>query len=278
VREHPLSDERVEAAAEEIVRVEALLEPWKLRSDVCDLPAFFDRNERVYLAFSGGRDSLALLHMCGTWGRDKLSLVWLNTGLQMPEMTTFCRSFADHFDLIELAAPSIPKHWDQVGTPTELMPIETGDRPAIVTPWASCCATNKLLPIADFLRSVKGQAGFLFSHRRTDSTMLAAHMHSMIGPNIEVENPLYAWDDARLDAYLAEHKVPLPLHYRAGVTDSLDCAICPARMTRERMAYLRKHIPQMADAAEAMGHIALREASKAWRATSEVFGDNGRSH
>ena len=38
----------------------------------------FARHERVFLSFSGGKDSLAILHLCEPY-RDRLSLVWVNT-------------------------------------------------------------------------------------------------------------------------------------------------------------------------------------------------------
>lgn len=84
----------------------------------------FARHDRVFLAFSGGKDSLAVLHLCKPY-RDRLTLLWVNTGLSGIRMTEFVRSFGDRFDLIELAPERpVEEQWREHGIPAVVLPLD----------------------------------------------------------------------------------------------------------------------------------------------------------
>ena len=62
----------------------------------------FARHERVFLSFSGGKDSLVLSHLREPY-HDRLTLIWTNTGHMAPPMVEFVRSFGGRFNFIEVA-------------------------------------------------------------------------------------------------------------------------------------------------------------------------------
>ena len=58
-------------------------EPASISSARAAIAAAFDTDRRVFLGFSGGKDSLTLLHLCEPW-HDRLTLIWVNTGYMAP--------------------------------------------------------------------------------------------------------------------------------------------------------------------------------------------------
>ena len=55
-----------------------------------DLTKLFNRHKKAVLSFSGGKDSLACLHLCRPY-RDKLTVAWVNTGAAFPHIVEFVR-------------------------------------------------------------------------------------------------------------------------------------------------------------------------------------------
>lgn len=61
--------------------------------------------DQVYISFSGGLDSTALLHIARDLYPD-MRAMFLNTGLEYPEITTFVKSF----DNVDIVHPKMPFH------------------------------------------------------------------------------------------------------------------------------------------------------------------------
>ena len=85
-----------------------------------DLATLFDCHQRAVLAFSGGKDSLVCLDLCRDY-RDKLTVVWVNTGAAFPHMVEFVRKAAEGYSLIELHSDQAAWH-AQHGLPAEIVP------------------------------------------------------------------------------------------------------------------------------------------------------------
>jgi phosphoadenosine phosphosulfate reductase len=87
-----------------------------------------------------------------------------------------------------------------------------------------CCQIRKVNPLAKALR---GKSAWVTGLRRAQSVTRAAL------PLLEYDeeydlfkiNPLYMWSDAELEAYIAQHKLPLHPLYAQGFT-SIGCAPC----------------------------------------------------
>ena len=78
-----------------------------------DLESLFARHDRAVLAFSGGKDSLVCLDLCRDY-RDKLTLVWVNTGAMFPHMVDFVRKAAEGFNFVELTSDQAGWHEEPV--------------------------------------------------------------------------------------------------------------------------------------------------------------------
>ena len=232
-------------------------------ADTTALAALFERYERVFLGFSGGKESVALTHMLEPW-RDRVTLLWVNTGVMAPHMAEFIRGFrARGWTLEELPSPNLIEHWMTAGTPAEVFPQDnvTGLAQPRLQPWAHCCRVIRQEPLNAFLRDQEGPACLINGQRRDDlGGATVSGLSSQLPSSVEVVQPLAGWSETDVLSYVDRHGLALPSQYAAGYRDSIECTICPAPMKAERMRYLRRHYP---DAAE----VAAGQARHAYAAT-----------
>lgn len=227
------------------------------------LAAIFERHGKVFLGFSGGKESVALCHLLEPW-RDRVTLVWVNTGVMAPHMVDFVRGFRDQgWALIELQSPNVLEHWAAVGTPAEVFPQDnvSGLAEPRLQPWAHCCRTIRQEPINAFLREQDGPVCFINGQRRADrGGATVAGLASHLPPTVEIVMPLAKWTTRELLLYVEYHVLDLPPQYAEGYADSIECIICPAPMKAERLAYLKRRYPAIAP-------MVLGEAQKSAQAT-----------
>lgn len=230
--------------------------------DDTSLAAVFGRHERAFLAFSGGKESVALAHMLRPW-RERVTLLWTNTGVMAAHMIEFVRAYRDHgWTLEELHSPNLAEHWQAAGTPAEVFPLANvnGEAEPRLQPWLHCCGVIRQGPINAFLRAQDGPTCLINGQRRLDAGATVAGLKSQLPATVEVAMPLMDWSEADVMAYVAQHGLTLPSQYAAGYADSLECLPCPAPMNAARLRYLRRHHPDMAA-------IATEAAETATRAT-----------
>ena len=218
-----------------------------------DLAAIFARHDKAVLAFSGGKDSLVCLHLCRPY-RDKLTVVWVNTGAMFPHMVEFVRKATEGFNYIELTSDQAG--WiAQFGYPADVVPVVNSiwrdggrdDSPrTLVQPWTACCAKVRFGPILEYLAQ-SGATAFIHGQRKSDKGGWLIQP----GPDAKIEDvPLIRdWSDQDVFDYLAHHKVELPEQYACGVKDSLECWSCTAltdepALERKRLyAYMAVRYP-----------------------------------
>lgn len=194
-----------------------------------NLADLFARHQRVYLSFSGGKDSIVLADLCKPW-RDQVTLVWANTGIMWPHMVEFIRGYAGLFKLLE----GSPKQdfrafWGEHGLPADVVPIDNavGRRWPRLQSWTTCCWAMRTQPLLDSLKS-DGATAILHGQREADKSFCTSH-DSMWGypDGLEVAGPIWDWEDRDVMGYVARHRLALPGQYRSA-SSSLECAICPA--------------------------------------------------
>ena len=210
------------------------------------LAALFDRHQRVFLGFSGGKDSIALAHMLEPW-RDRVTLLWVNTGYMAAHMAEFVRAFGDRFDLVEIASPSLPQVWEASGTPADVAPFRNvlGQDSPRFQPWRACCFTVRQAPINDFLRR-QGPCCYITGQRADEAGgATLAGLRSNLPPAVEVALPLTHWSEADVFAYVAQHGLKLPRQYAEGYPGSIECTVCPAQVHPSRMDYLARQYPEV---------------------------------
>ncbi|PSC02697.1 hypothetical protein SLNSH_22820 [Alsobacter soli] len=235
-----------------------------------DLHAALDGHDRVFLAFSGGKESVVLAHMLEPW-RDRVTLLWTNTGHMAPHMVEFVRAYSERFRLVELAPASLMGFWRDSGIPSEVVPTAnaSGDRLPRIAAWQACCAVNRTQPKVDHLARYGAPCAYVHGQRRDDP--LIPTWEQRYPENVEAIAPLWEWAEADVMAYIARHGLALPAQYGEGYRDSLECIVCPAPMTAQRMAYLRRAYPEAAETAAQAMRVVLQETERAAIAIAEVI-------
>jgi 3'-phosphoadenosine 5'-phosphosulfate sulfotransferase (PAPS reductase)/FAD synthetase len=227
------------------------------RAAIADL---FARHERVFLSFSGGKDSLTILHLCEPY-RDRLTLLWVNTGLSGSCMVEFVRSFGERFDLIEVAPERpVAEQWAEHGIPAVVLPLEHIEgvdfRSPRLQPWLSCCGANRVQPVLDFLKAQEGPCAFLNGQRSRDQAATLAGLSGALPASVEVSLPIWDWSDTDVLAFVAEQAIPMHPHFAVSPS-SPECLRCPAIGSREKMNLLDQHYPEDAAFVRQAGRYAL---------------------
>lgn len=244
----------------------------KARAEIAKL---IQREGRFLLAFSGGKESALLAELCRPY-RDRVSLLWVNTGFMFPHVEAFIREYGKTFDLIELKS-DLPGNWRANGLPAEVLPIgnalpggcHTGER---LQAWTACCEANRNRPAFVFINALPVPVTLIHGQRLEDRSPGNGISGWPFPPNVSVVAPLAEWLEDDVFVFHSVHRVRLPDHYLE-VADSLDCWSCPAmfltRAAPQRIDYMARRYPRelamvlpgvrriRAAAAEAMSRLDL---------------------
>jgi len=209
-------------------------------------PIFPPVSGKIALQFSGGKDSLAVAHLLREhWGR--LTFYHLDTGDLLPEVE-------DIVDDIEAIVPDFrrietnPATWQaEHGLPSDLVPTTCtpfglmigAARQPIVDRFA-CCVANLMQPIHERMVA-DGIKLVIRGTKRCDLAKLPAE-DGPTGLGYDLWQPLMDWSHERVFAYLREVGAPICRVYDS-VTNSPECATCPAWWSEGRSAYLKQHHP-----------------------------------
>lgn len=184
------------------------------------------------LQFSGGKDSLACLHL---W-RDRLDetvVVWCNSGAAYPETIAQMeriRSWVPHFLEVKGDQPGVIERY---GYPSDVVPVLASPQGEVVRKragvriqsWMECCARSLWAPMYQAVKAlgikrvVRGQ--------RNDEFLTGPIRHGDFVDGIEYVLPLQEWSAADVLAYLKEVGAELPEYYGSERT-SRDCWSCTA--------------------------------------------------
>lgn len=94
-----------------------------LRSPEETIADAIERYGRVALAFSGGMESLLLLELARPH-RDRVTVIWTNTGAMFPHMVDFIREATRGFDFVE-ARSDVRASFGKDGFPAKPFPLPT---------------------------------------------------------------------------------------------------------------------------------------------------------
>lgn len=200
------------------------------------------------LQFSGGKDSLACLHLLEPeW--DQLTVAWVNTGAAFPETIAQMKEMAHmvpHFVEIQ-SQQSI----DQEGYPVDVLPIAStaigqqfeGAKGRKFQSRYACCGTALWGPTQRAMREM-GATVIVRGQKKADERKSNIPSGTVI-EGIRYEFPLEEWSDQDVIEYLASRGVALPANYGPMMT-SLDCWNCTAYLNDNvgKFAYMRQHHPE----------------------------------
>jgi phosphoadenosine phosphosulfate reductase len=185
------------------------------------------------LQFSGGKDSLACLHL---W-RDKLDetvVIWCNSGAAYPdtiEQMERVKSWVPNFLEVRGNQPAVIERY---GYPSDVVPVlssphafrvDTRTGPMIQS-FMDCCARSLWAPMFNAVkqmgitRVVRGQ--------RNDERLTGPVRNGDVVDGIEYALPIQDWTEAEVFAYLREVGAEIPAYYETGERTSRDCWSCTA--------------------------------------------------
>ena len=210
---------------------------------------FFNRHEKVALMFSGGKDSLACLHLVKDY-LDKTIVVWVNTGANFPEIEQMMRevkAIVTHFHEIKTDQPSSIK---ANGYPVDVVPVNytklgqsvTSIKDFKLRSYFECCAENFWIPCDAEMRKL-GVTGVIRGQRNSEAHR-APIKSGHIENGIEYHLPIESWKDSEVIDYLRSKDVVIDERLSMAHS-SLDCWNCTAYMAEsaDRFKYIKKHHP-----------------------------------
>ena len=209
--------------------------------------SILDRHERIALSFSGGKDSLAVVYLLRDH-LDRVAVYHLDTGDLLPEQVEVVRH-------VERMAPNFVRVETHVndwiarnGLPTDLLPYSAheigqamGAGRKLVTRF-ECCYANLMLPLWQQIVD-DGNTLVIRGTKRADMARLPASSGEVYD-GVELFHPLDNWTNDDVFAYLDEVGAPISRVYQH-VTNSPECARCPAWWGEKRAAYLRQFYPSL---------------------------------
>ncbi|MDR1954667.1 MAG: phosphoadenosine phosphosulfate reductase family protein [Candidatus Methanoplasma sp.] len=230
---------------EEFVRSnKAYLESIEMNA-VSDIRSFVSKKDvPITVSFSGGKDSLAAYGVASK-AVDKLTLLFIDTGLEFPETIEYTGRFAEENGLRMIKASAGNAFWDNVGM---------FGPPAKDFRW--CCKACKLGPVTELISKEFPKGTITVEGNR----MLESFSRSDIGfvsknpfvPNQTNLNPVRAWSAAEVWGYIWLRGLRYnPLYDRD--FERIGCYLCASCLASEWRNTERLH-PDMYSEWEAFLH------------------------
>jgi phosphoadenosine phosphosulfate reductase len=204
------------------------------------------KHARIALQFSGGKDSLAMLHLMRKhW--DRMTVYWVNTGDAFPETLDLAervRKMVPNFVEIDGNQPQvIAMH----GIPSDIVPVSAtpigvsnGGHGVLMQDRYSCCMRTVMLPLA---RRMIDDGITLIVRGQKEADALKAPLRSGdVDEGIEYLFPLEDWTDEDVMTFLEEEGIELPRYYES-MRSNPPCLSCSAWWDDGRAAYMKQHHP-----------------------------------
>lgn len=205
------------------------------------------RHERAILAFSGGKDSLAVLRLLYPY-RDRVTVATVDTGAIFPHMVEFIREATKDYSL-HVIRTNQAEYWRVHGIPSRIVPLYNhpqvgfiqhahGER-ILINDWLGCHQSLVNQPMNDYVQN-SGASLFIMGQRDDEGYMEQPKTNGAA----EVFLPISEWTGAIVFEYLASIGVKPPKHYQEGIRTSLDCWNCPAEATEQVVRFIKREHPE----------------------------------
>lgn len=218
-----------------------------------DFAPLFARHKVCVLQFSGGKDSLACLHLLRPFW-DRLTVLWCDTGDAFPE------THAQMAEIRALVPHFVVAHGDQrgqvaeYGTPLDLVPMwDTplgrqcdSTRTRRFQTVFGCCQANIWNPLQAATAALG--ATLVIRGQRLSEAKKSPTRSGAVVNGVEYLFPLEGWSEARVLNFLRDKGVSLPANY-GHFNSSADCMTCTAYMHENggKYRYLREKHPHAAE-------------------------------
>lgn len=180
------------------------------------------------LAFSGGKDSLACLHlMLSTLD----CAIYVNTGFAYPETLELVEYARTMLSVHEVVSDRKRQN-EREGIPSDVVPINwtrlgqemTGVKPAMVQSYLGCCFENLALPLFQKAKEL-GVTELVLGQRLEEGHKSPARDGNIVD-GIKRLHPIEDWTTDQVMSYLST-KMEMPAHFHIKHS-SLDCYDCTA--------------------------------------------------
>ena len=180
------------------------------------------------LAFSGGKDSMACLHLL----RDELDCaIFVDSGFAYPE-TLALVDYAKTIVRTVIVRSDRAGQNKSEGVPADVVPIDwtrlghalSGAKDVMVQSYLGCCYENLFVPL--HAEAKRMGVTRLYIGQRSEEAHKSQLQSGAVVDGIERIYPIEDWTEAQVFSYLAE-KMTVPAHYRIRHS-SLDCYDCTA--------------------------------------------------
>lgn len=210
-------------------------------------------DEKAALQFSGGKDSLALLHMAVPY-MDRITVFFGDTGAVYPHVKQFVLDTCAELGVRPVVvSPFMPvaEFTEQYGYPSDIVPTERAPEAAWMMPkgqtkiqsYVSCCGNMLWAPMQAAIKQ-SGLKIILRGTKACDPHVTVPHGHK--DEHFEYRSPLWGWTDQEVFMYLEGKNVP---DQYPQIADSMDCWLCTAHMTgefaRAKLDYAKQKYPAL---------------------------------
>lgn len=199
------------------------------------------------LAFSGGKDSMACLHLC----KSSIDIaIHVDTGKSYPE-TRKMVAYANTIVPVVVVESDREGQNEREGIPSDVVPVDyttfgqslTGEKAVKIQSYHDCHFQNIGLPL--LLKAAElGVTSLILGQRNDDRHKSTAKDGDMI-EGITRLHPIEGWTDDDVFNYLRSVMV-VPLHYYRVEHSSLDCYDCTAftKSSKDRIEYTKETHPE----------------------------------
>ena len=213
---------------------------------------------RTAVQFSGGKDSLAVLHlMRGRFDSDT-TVYFGDTGIAYPHIARFvaatCAAFGLRLKVVKPTVSALAFHAKQ-GLPADIVPVEcsaemqpylSSRREPLLQSGLSCCSALLWRPLQEALLADGVRVVYRGSKKCDGQVGVADGFVDAHG--IIYRSPLWDWSEKDVFDYLKAAGAELPAHY-AQVNSSFDCYACTAWLNHtgvaDRLAWTREAYPEL---------------------------------
>lgn len=220
---------------------------------------------KVYVSFSGGKDSTVLLHLVRSIYPDTPA-VYVDTGLEFPEI----RENVSKFDNVEWLKPEMSfkkviedkgypvigkeaAHWidlAQRGQPSGIRQMQSEERYGfkryeymVDAPFKisrDCCNIMKKKPAHNYHKNT-GRCPFIGTRAdesRLRATIWAEHGENNLDTKVPSSTPISIWTDQDIWEYIRQNELPYASVYDKGY-DRTGCIFCMFGITVDRDRFLK---------------------------------------
>lgn len=200
------------------------------------------------LAFSGGKDSMACLHLM----RETLDCaIFVDTGFTYPETREMVNYAASLVPTMHVVQTDRRQQNAREGIPADIVPIAwtvigqqfSGNKAVTIQSYLGCCWETIIDPLWAKARELG--VTHIVMGQRTDEPYKSPARHETPVDGIVRLHPIEDWSGQQVLAYL-KTKMDVPAHYLAlEHNTSLDCYDCPAyeHQSRDRLVWTAARYP-----------------------------------